>query len=65
MSRILDLYPGKFNSLEEIKGNVSLDEWTYFMEHNFHLSEFPLMANVTQHCDYKIIIAQVSCSLHP
>jgi len=29
MARILEEYPGKYGSLAEIKGNISLDEYVY------------------------------------
>ncbi|KAI1725571.1 sodium:neurotransmitter symporter family domain-containing protein [Ditylenchus destructor] len=60
MSKILELYPGKFSNLEEIKGNITLDEYVYFTEHNFHMSEFPKMAEHTQHCSYHKIIEQAA-----
>lgn len=59
MRILMSIYPNSFGSLEEFKANVSMNEYVYFMEHGFHMSAFPLMANHTQNCNYQKIIAQV------
>lgn len=64
MRILMKLYPGHFASLDELKSNVTTEEYIYYMNHNFHLSEFPKMAEHTQHCDYQKIIAQVSEHFH-
>lgn len=56
---ILDLYPGRFVNLNEIKGNISVEEYIQWMKNSFHMTEFSRLANHTQHCDYHKIIAQV------
>jgi hypothetical protein len=56
----MKIYPDHFGSLEELKGNITTDEYIYFMKHNFHMSEFPKMAEHTKNCDYQKIIGQVS-----
>ncbi|KAI6215220.1 Transporter [Aphelenchoides besseyi] len=60
MRILMDLYPGQFSSLEELKANVTFDEYLFFMEHNFHMSAFPLMAEHTQNCNYQTIIGQAA-----
>ncbi|CAD5217579.1 unnamed protein product [Bursaphelenchus okinawaensis] len=60
MLTLMQTYPGRFSSLEELKGNITLDEYIYHMEHHFHLSEFSKMANLTQACNYKQIISQAA-----
>lgn len=59
MQKVLNLYPEKFNTLAEVKGNISVDEYVYWVKHNFHLSEFPLMAEHSLRCNYEKIIEQV------
>ncbi|KAI6240184.1 Transporter [Aphelenchoides fujianensis] len=60
MRILMDLYPGHFASLEELKANVTFDEYVYYMKHDFHLSAFPKMAEHTQHCNYQKIIGQAA-----
>lgn len=59
MTKILSLYPDKFHTLSEVRGNITMEEYVYWSKHNFHLSEFPLMAEHTLHCDYEKILEQV------
>lgn len=63
MRILMEVYPGHFGSLEELKSNVTVDEYVYYMKHNFHMSEFPKMAEHTQKCDYQKIIGQVPTRL--
>lgn len=60
MKKLLELYPGHYASLEEMKGNVSTENYVYWMNNDFQMSEFPLMAEHTQHCDYQKIIGQAA-----
>lgn len=57
---LMTLYPDKFHSLEEVKANITLEEYLFWMKHNFHLSEFPLMANKSSYCNYEKILGSVS-----
>jgi solute carrier family 6 amino acid/orphan transporter-like 15/16/17/18/20 len=54
---LMTLYPHKYGSLEELKTSIKLDEYIFWMEHQFHHSEFPLLANASRYCNYKDIIA--------
>lgn len=56
---LMTSYPHKYGSLEELKTNIKLDEYIFWMEHQFHHSEFPLLANASRYCNYKDIIASV------
>uniref|UniRef100_A0A915C8Z9 Transporter n=1 Tax=Parascaris univalens TaxID=6257 RepID=A0A915C8Z9_PARUN len=60
MAMILDLYPGRFANLDEIKGNISVEEYMQWMKNSFHMTQFSRLANHTQHCDYHKIIAQAA-----
>uniref|UniRef100_A0AC34REQ3 Transporter n=1 Tax=Panagrolaimus sp. JU765 TaxID=591449 RepID=A0AC34REQ3_9BILA len=53
---LMTLYPDKFSSLEELKTNITMEEYLFWMQHNFHLSEFPLMANKSAYCNYEKIL---------
>uniref|UniRef100_A0A7E4UQ34 Transporter n=1 Tax=Panagrellus redivivus TaxID=6233 RepID=A0A7E4UQ34_PANRE len=54
---LMSLYPDKFASIEALQNDISVSDYVYMMEHKFHLSEFPLMANHSAYCNYKDIIA--------
>lgn len=58
-TKLMELYPEKFNSLEHLKQNIDLDEYKDWMKHNFHLTEFSLMANESSYCDYEKILVSV------
>ncbi|VDK46789.1 unnamed protein product [Gongylonema pulchrum] len=60
MANILAIYPGRFGSFEEIRGNISIDEYASWMYRDFQNTEYPLLANVTSHCNYKQIISQAA-----
>lgn len=60
MQMILKLYPDKFADVAEVRGNFTLDEYSYWVEHKFHLSAFSKMATKSLFCHQKDIIAKVS-----
>jgi hypothetical protein len=60
LTQLLNLYPDQFANLNEVQGNISVEEYAHFAETNFHLSKFSLMMNVSKQCNYKRIIAQAA-----
>lgn len=60
MANILSIYPGKFESFDEIRSNISIEEYATWMYRNFQDTEYPLLANVSHYCNYKKIISQAA-----
>ncbi|MCP9266470.1 Transporter [Dirofilaria immitis] len=60
MANILVIYPNKFRNFDEIQGNISIDEYAMWMYRDFQDTEYPLLASVTGHCNYKQIISQAA-----
>ncbi|VBB27257.1 unnamed protein product [Acanthocheilonema viteae] len=60
IANILVIYPNKFRNFDEIQGNISTEQYTMWMYRDFKNTEFPLLANVTGHCNYKEIISQAA-----
>ena len=54
----MQLYPNKFASMEEIRGNITVENYVYWAQHKFKFSEFAKLADHSQYCEYKDIIAK-------
>lgn len=59
MTSLMELYPGRFANLEELKSAISIADYKKMVSSNFVGTDFVAMANVTRHCDYATIIAEV------
>uniref|UniRef100_A0A914E889 Transporter n=1 Tax=Acrobeloides nanus TaxID=290746 RepID=A0A914E889_9BILA len=60
MDALMQLYPGKFASLQELQNTISLDDYKLMMDNKFVDSGFENMANVSKYCDYATIISQAA-----
>jgi hypothetical protein len=59
MVTLMQVYPGKFGSLQELQNAISLDDYKLMMDNKFVGSNFENMANFSKYCDYATIISQV------
>ncbi|CEF60036.1 Sodium:neurotransmitter symporter family-containing protein [Strongyloides ratti] len=60
MKMLMSQYPKAFTTLDEMKKQITIEEYENWMAGNFHYSQFPLMGNLTKHCNYKKIINQAA-----
>uniref|UniRef100_A0A914DDH5 Uncharacterized protein n=1 Tax=Acrobeloides nanus TaxID=290746 RepID=A0A914DDH5_9BILA len=60
MVTLMEIYSGKFASLQELQNTISLDDYKLMMDNKFVGSGFENMANVSKYCDYATIISQAA-----
>uniref|UniRef100_A0AC35U747 Transporter n=1 Tax=Rhabditophanes sp. KR3021 TaxID=114890 RepID=A0AC35U747_9BILA len=60
MEMLMSFYPNTYANLEDMKAQIPIEEYVHMMDHNFALSKFELMANVTKHCNFEKIIAEAA-----